>query len=302
MPKMPETSSGKVTDHIIANLKPINSVQTEYSHPRQRGFGVVVSACGLRRQYFVRGMLNGKQVFRSLGAVNDQFPLERALAEAIQWREKMKIGIDPKAEREEAKAKRVREKLEAESRGITLRQGLAIFLEKKKGHVRQSTLDNYRHDIERYMGGDRYEKTKVVNWMDVALGDISRSMVEAMHRGIRDNAIERGYKGEFAADKALLSLRSVYSFLNDDDESRCLTDPTRKVSKFVKRPMDKARTRYIEIHQMKAWFTAVLDYSINETHRELVLLILFTGLRRQEACGLRWDDVNAGVKTHHWPE
>ena len=128
MPKITTTKSNKVTDTIIENLKPIEGKQTEYAHPHETGFGVIVSSSGEQRQFFVRGMLNGKQIFRSLGPVSYFNSIDDAQLVAREWRTMMKTGIDPRKEIEKKKAERLRQEEEALAKGITLRQGLARLL------------------------------------------------------------------------------------------------------------------------------------------------------------------------------
>ncbi len=176
MPKIQTTKSNKVTDTIISGLKPVYGKQTEYAHPHETGFGVIVSASGEQKQFFVRGMLNGNQVFRSLGPVSYFKSIDDAQMVARTWRTMLKEGTDPKKELEKEKAERVKQDEEAQARGITLRQGLArLLIDKRKlGKVRRSTLRNYSEDIQRYMGGRRFKGrgTWVVEWMDTPLATV----------------------------------------------------------------------------------------------------------------------------------
>ena len=58
------------------------------------------------------------------------------------------------------------------------------------------------------------------------------------------------------------------------------------------------RTRYIESEQLRDWWKAVHDlknkpqYPSREVLRDYFWLLLFTGLRRNEALCLRWENVN----------
>lgn len=296
MPKIPSSKTNRISETTIKSLKPLRGKQTEYAHPFERGFGVMVSSNGDFMQYFVRGMLNGKQIFRSLGPTTDFTSIEDAQILARKWRQLMKSGLDPKEVREKQLAEKRKLEDEARARGITLKQGLTRFLrdKRKAGKVRYSTLRNYSDDIQRYMGGKRFSKrgTCVVNWMDTPLSEITRPMVEEMRLKIRDAARKRGSGGEFAADKALVSLRVIYNHLLKTDDQFNVPNPTTNVYPLVDKKSDRARTRYIRPEEMKAWFQAVSGYPHNDVQRELILLILFTGLRREEACGLRWDEVD----------
>ncbi|MEZ5814421.1 MAG: tyrosine-type recombinase/integrase [Alphaproteobacteria bacterium] len=58
----------------------------------------------------------------------------------------------------------------------------------------------------------------------------------------------------------------------------------------------KRRRTYIKPHQLPAWWEAVEDEE-TDTSRDYLLLVLFTGLRRSEACRLKWSDIDLIGKT-----
>ena len=47
---------------------------------------------------------------------------------------------------------------------------------------------------------------------------------------------------------------------------------------------EKRRRTYIKPYELKAWWGAVYDLE-NDTYRDLLLLLLFTGLRQSEGAG-----------------
>lgn len=56
------------------------------------------------------------------------------------------------------------------------------------------------------------------------------------------------------------------------------------------------RQTFIKSHELAVWSQGVMDLQ-NETLRDYLLLILFTGLRRQEAAQLQWSQVDLKAKT-----
>lgn len=56
------------------------------------------------------------------------------------------------------------------------------------------------------------------------------------------------------------------------------------------------RQTYIKPHELKAWY-AGLQITQNEVLQDYLLLILLTGLRRQEAATLKWSDIDLSAKT-----
>ncbi len=305
MPKIPSSKTNRISDAVVKTLKPIGGKQTEYAHPFERGFGVMVSSTGNHMQYFVRGMLNGKQVFRSLGPITEFKSIEDAQLISRKWRKQMKAGLDPKEEQQRLLSEQRKQEEETKARGITLKQALVRFLRDKRraGKVRRSTLRNYSDDIQRYMGGKRFlsRGTCVVEWMDTPLCNISRLMVDEMRLAVRDGARRRGYGGEFASDKAVVSLSVIINHLKKVDDEFDIPNPTKNIEPLIDRPSERARGRYIREHEMAAWFDAVASDESSEVQRELILLILFTGIRREEACGLSWDEVDLANGTINLP-
>lgn len=56
------------------------------------------------------------------------------------------------------------------------------------------------------------------------------------------------------------------------------------------------RQTFIKSHELAAWSQGVMDLQ-SEKLRDYLLLILFTGLRRQEAAQLQWSQVDLRAKT-----
>ena len=56
------------------------------------------------------------------------------------------------------------------------------------------------------------------------------------------------------------------------------------------------RNNFIKAHELPLWHKEVMQLN-NETLRDYLLLILFTGLRRQEAAKLKWENVDLQAKT-----
>ena len=63
------------------------------------------------------------------------------------------------------------------------------------------------------------------------------------------------------------------------------------------------RQTVIKPHELKPWFNAIMNLKNNplsqnrETIRDYLLLALFTGLRREEAASMTWDNVDLQAKT-----
>lgn len=121
------------------------------------------------------------------------------------------------------------------------------------------------------------------DWINTPLPDITREMVEARHLAI---------PGRATANGAMRVLRAVYNYAADRD-AKLPPNPARLRRQWHKvRP----RERVIGAEQMPAFYRAVLALE-SPIGRDYLLLVLFTGLRRREAAGLRWSDVDLVART-----
>ena len=76
----------------------------------------------------------------------------------------------------------------------------------------------------------------------------------------------------------------------------------RQISKFNNWYKEKPRTNTIQPNDLKKWFDATSNLSshnnnlirnnVSSTVSDLLIFILFTGLRKSEALGLLWEDVD----------
>jgi integrase len=102
-------------------------------------------------------------------------------------------------------------------------------------------------------------------------------------------------------------LRALYNFADGyyedlNGELIALPNPVRQISKFNNWYKEKPRTNIIQPNDLKKWFDATINLSshnnnlirnnVSATVCDLLMFILFTGLRKSEALGLLWEDVD----------
>jgi integrase len=133
------------------------------------------------------------------------------------------------------------------------------------------------------------------DWRPKPIVAITRDMVEARHR-------EYTVLSPAEANRAMRYLRALFAFASDyrnsNGEAIIPDNPVRRLS--AKRLWNRVerRTRYIEPEQLRDWWNAVQSlknkpqYPSREVLRDYLLLLLLTGLRRNEALCLRWDNVD----------
>ncbi len=251
-----------------------------------RGFGVLVSGTTSGKTYVCqRRMPNGRTRRVTIEATN-AITLDAAREEAATKLHELRLGHDPKAVRHGTQ---------------TLKQTLDDFLTARKT-LRERSRAAYRESVERYLS----------DWLSLPVREITPEMVERRHSAIQseiakredarraeavkrpgtqredETAIRR--TGHAAANGAMVALRALWNFASErDPELAAKPNPVRRLRQ-AWFPVER-RTRRLRADELPAFYAAV-DALANRTSRDYLLLLLFTGLRRSEAAGLRWDDVD----------
>ena len=90
-------------------------------------------------------------------------------------------------------------------------------------------------------------------------------------------------------------LRALLNFASDqyeiDGEPALAVNPVQRLSRNKSWYRIQPRQGVIPDHKLSAWYQAVMALE-NGTIRDYFLLLLFTGLRRNEAAKLKWSDVD----------
>ncbi|TID99820.1 integrase, partial [Legionella pneumophila] len=107
--------------------------------------------------------------------------------------------------------------------------------------------------------------------------------------------------GEAYANLAMRVLRALFNFAAGQYEdaqgkSLIMENPVRRLSQTRAWYRVERRQTYIKPHELEAWY-AGLNKIENGTLRDYLLLILLTGLRREEAATLKWENVDLAAKT-----
>ncbi|SRR6266851_2008405 len=226
-----------------------------------RGFGVLVSGTTSKKTYIAqRRMPDGRTRRVTVGDTAEFEKIADARLRAGKQLAVLREGRDPGAERRAAAAK-----------DRTLRAWLDLYLKARKD-LRQRSVDGYRASVERHLAG----------WLDRPLRELTPDAVEAKHAAIGEGA------GPATANSAMRALRAIWNFAMDRGGT-LPPSPTRRLKKawFPVPP----RTRVVRTEDLAKFYRAV-DRLENIAARDFVKLLLFTGLRRNEAAALRWSEVD----------
>jgi integrase len=139
------------------------------------------------------------------------------------------------------------------------------------------------------------------DWQSKSITAITRSMIQKRHQ-------ELGKRGENYANLSMRFLRSLFSFIQahyDDGNGRpvVLDNPVLILTQSRSWFRTERRQTVIKVHQLPDWFRAVKvlhetpGFSAGSDIADYLLLLIFTGLRKQEGLQLCWDDIDLKEKT-----
>jgi integrase len=255
----------RLTERSIAALKAPDSSgrQTLYWDETLKGFAVLVSGATNAKTYVVqRNLPSGRARRITVGACNE-IRLEVARVRAADTLDALRRGIDPKQQKRS---------------DVTLREALEIYLGARKD-LRPASIRVYRIAVERYLAA----------WADQPLRTITPDMVEARHRSMCAE-VGRGarYSGHVTANMAMRHLRIIYNFMAE----RVPDLPQNPVRRLRRQWYpEKRRTRMVHAEDLPKFHAAIMKLE-NPIARDLILLMLFTGMRVGEASSLTWADVD----------
>ena len=249
----------KLTKSAIDNLSHPPKGQTLYFDSELKGFGLCVGKSS--KTYFVQGTASHRRVRHAIGR-HGVVTAEQARNEARQKLADMYRGIDPAMQHQKNKAN-----------SMTVSEALEEYLHDRNA-VREVTADGYRGNLRLYLP----------DWLDRPLVSISKTDVLERHRIIGDT------KGPSAANKSMRVLRMLFNYMHAKYDNMP-ENPCRYIT-LLKGwyKIDRKRT-YIKPQDLSKWYWGVQQV-VNPAIRDYLILLLFTGLRKSEAAGLRWDTVD----------
>lgn len=228
----------------------------------------------------------------------DELAVEAARKRAQQEVAKLLEGRDPTAERRERSAAARRDSL-------TLAEALAIYLDEKPA-LRPATRATYERDLRTTFG----------DYLDRPLVDLTPAKVRERHRHRMTRPVKAAAKVAHArdrtrltasparADGAVRALRAVVRYVRAT-RGVDLPDPAAEVTAVRQWANVPRRKRALLGDRLAEFVKALrampddLPPDLTGTQRDLVLLLLCTGLRLGSAAGLQWSEVDfkAGTLT-----
>lgn len=210
---------------------------------------------------------NGKPVRVTLGRYPDM-TIEQARKAGMEALSKMAGGTNPNEEKRRAR-------LEAK----TLAEVFADYQESRKDLKPTTAKDMARAIREMFP-----------DWQDKPLSRITPAMVERRHADFGEQ------RSEARANLGMRYLRAIFNFAiakyKDDEGKPLITDnPVKALSETRAWYRVDRRQTVIKPHELGAWVQAVLNLPGPDI-RDYFLMVLLTGMRREEALRLTWEHVD----------
>ena len=254
----------KITKAFVDQVPYAPKGQIAYCDTELRGFYVIVGQNA--KTYAAQKDIGGRSIRYTIGR-HGHFTPEEARKIAKDKLYLMAQGVNPNQHEQEERAK-----------AITLRQVLKSYQTTRK-NLSQRTKDDYEYYLTKY----------VPDWLDKLMSDIDKDMIVTRHALIGEE------HGPRVANGTMRILRALFNHAHatfDIFEA----NPVSYLSKIKAWYPEKRRRSYVKPHQLKTWWQGVHALG-SDTQRDFLLLLLFTGLRRNEAASLRWANVDFKDKT-----
>ncbi len=245
------------TQQRIEKLPTPEKERTDYYDTNNKKLICRVSASGNKTFCLLKRTSDGKLQRITLGKWPDM-SVAQARAEATEALSSLVNGINPTEKKRVDKIKK-----------MTVAELMTQYIEQKT--LRSGTAADYRKKL-----GEGFS-----DWLDKPVNSITRDMVLVRHKNLPGNGTSKDNK------MRILRLLMRYALaLKIITESP--TDALRDVGLWSK---PTRKSRIIAADRLKDWYEAVLQLT-NPKAKTYLLLLLYTGLRANEALHLKWKNVD----------
>ncbi|CAK0776088.1 Integrase [Gammaproteobacteria bacterium] len=236
-----------------------------YYDTETNGLTLRITGAGAKSFSVLRRVKGGKLERITLGKF-PTLPLEEARKKAMEALSELAQGNSVAAQVRRKKAE-----------VITLEEVFADYLETRK-NLKPRTVKDMRSALDE----------TCADWLKKPITKITPAMVERRHK-------ERGQKSEARANLAMRYLRALFNFAQakytDDDAPILTINPVKRLSETRAWYRVDRRQTLIKSHELAPWFKAVMALPSPDI-RDYLLFVLFTGVRREEALKLKWEQVD----------
>jgi integrase len=276
-------STCKITKSFVDKLVLPEKGQVFYRDSELKGFAVRVTQGG-SKAFVLEKRINRKLKRITLGRY-PEITVEMARKEALKYLGEIATGIDPIAKRQQATAEQ-----------MTLWQVWQDY-RRIKSYLKDKTYVQY----EMYLNGE------LKDWKNKRLVDITKDMISTRH-----GKLLKSFSPSYA-NTAMRILSAIYRFAKDQYEdnnglSLFPHNPVERLGKIKAWAKEPRRQTVIKPKQFAPWYKELQEMKFNtgtESHHvtaDYLLFVLLTGLRKNEAATLTWENVDLEEGTIYIPD
>lgn len=273
--------SQKLTKTFVESLPFPDEGQMFFRDSELKGFGVRIGKNS--KVYFAEGKVNAKTVRVTIGH-HGIFTTEQARIEAKSILGMIARGVNPNDVERTKKAK-----------AVTLVEVFSAYIQ-TRSNLKPRTVYDYT----------RFMKTHFLDWNNKPINEISKDLIENKHKAI-------GLRSPAQANLAMRFMRALFNYAiaqyeDSSGNSIILTNPTKRLSQTRAWYRIDRRQSVIKPHELRAWFKAVNELpevsggANSAAVKDYLLLLIFTGLRREEGLAMQWRDIDMQDKTLTIPD
>jgi integrase len=265
--------AGKITE-LKARDMPIPATGETTLWDRELiGFGLRVRSTGSKTWIIKYRNREGRQCKITLPGGWPNVTVDAARREARRILGEAGTGRDPAAERRRQKLGRV-----------TVGQVLDDYLATKSS-LRPSTAETYRRLANKHLG----------DWLGKSMSSIAPDSVLERQKTITTAT------GPTAGNNVMRLLNALFAFAmqryqTETHEAVFVRNPVKVLNTYKVWNKRERRQTVIRQHELPRWWQAVHELP-NATWRDYLVFTLMTGLRRREASGLRWSEVDLPARS-----
>ncbi|OGO93535.1 MAG: integrase [Coxiella sp. RIFCSPHIGHO2_12_FULL_42_15] len=273
----------KITKTALDKLSTPTSGQAFYRDDQLKGFAVRITQQGVR-SFILEKRINGKVKRYTLGRY-PEVTVEAARKMAQVELGKIAQGINP-----------ISEKKANECKQKTLQEIYNDYLTSRKS-MKPKTKHDYDYALQHHLQ----------DWCKKPILTITKNMVTSRH-------IKIGKSSPATANLTMRLLRAVFNFAKasyeDEYGKPIITEnPVGILSQTRAWYRIERRDSVIKAHELPLWYKTLNELTQHRKDPETtaliqdyLLLVLFTGLRKQEAAGLRWEWIDFKDRTFMIPD
>ena len=277
------------TNRTLDSINPPSKGRDTYHDTQVQGLTLRVTKTGTK-SFIVRKRLTGMKnaPYKTLG----RYPLmtiAQARHEARETMTGISHGINPQSLRADVITKQT----------LTLDKVFEDYQRSRGANLEMSTIKGYKSIID----------NQLADWKQTPLSEIKRSMIEDRFFEVSHGTVRFIDKegSPTRANTMIRVLRAIYNYamrqyVDSQEQPLILHNPTIIISHNKSWNREKPRENHIKEYQLKAWYEGIMKLpehdknkrqgNSSEVARDFFIFLLFTGLRRNEALELKWEDID----------